>query len=124
MELNIIKRENIIIDNNLSKYYKFIINTRKILLVLANQQEFLDLHNVTKYFRRKFIKNIDLNNIKNKTVLDKDNNFIKKHYIPVVKGFKISYYGNLSLNIIELFKYFPFIFIFIYIYILYILTYV
>ena len=107
MEFKLIKREKIIIANNLSKYYKYILDTRKIVLVLANQQELLDLHNVTKYFRRKFIKNVDPNNIKNKTIKENDVYFIKKHYIPLVNGFKISYYGNYSLNIIELFKFFP-----------------
>ena len=68
MKFNLIKREKIIIENNLHKYYKYIFSRRKVVLVLSNQNEFLDLYNVTKYFRRKFINNFDPNYIEDKTV--------------------------------------------------------
>ena len=61
MRFNIIKKKNIIIDNSLLIDFNILNNLRKILLVLSNQQELLNLKNTQTYFLRKFVKDYDLN---------------------------------------------------------------
>lgn len=105
MRFNIINKKNIIIDNSLLINFNILNNLRKILLVLSNQQELLNLKNTQTYFLRKFVKDYDLDY--SETISKDDIKFIKERYIPMIAGLNISYMGNLSVNYFKILSYMP-----------------
>lgn len=79
------------------RLYRLLYEFRKLILVLANDYEFLDLHYTQKLFFRKIVKNYD--NVQNEN--DEDLNIVKKNIIPVLEGFTLNYVGNLSIAYIS-----------------------
>ena len=102
MKLTIIKYKNKIYKN-LYKYYVKLYLFNKIILVLENKYEFLDLYYTSKFFLRKKIKGYD------KEDITKDNlDFIKKKIIPVTYGFTTNYIGNITIGFYDTTSIFPY----------------
>ena len=99
MELKIIKNKKIKkLFDSYYKYYKYFDESRKLILVLENEYEFLDLWNTQKYFYRNFVENYDID----PKLSNEDINFVKKKIIPVTSGFELNYLGNKSISYITI----------------------
>lgn len=104
MKLNIIKNKSTgKLLNSDYKYHKYLDESRKLILVLENEYEFLDLWNTQKYFYRIPIKNYDID----PKLSNEDKELVKNTVIPVVSGFNLNYIGNFSISIISILDKFP-----------------
>ena len=97
MKLRIIKKNNKLLDS-VYKYHEYFQNSRKLILVLANEYEFLDLYNTIHYFYRNPIKNYDID----PEISNHDLKLVKYKIIPAIKGFELNYIGNTSISLISI----------------------
>ena len=104
MKLTLTKEKNKLLKS-IYKYYKEYYSFNKIILVLENEYEFLDLWQTQRFFLRKKIKGYDIDDIDD--IQKKDINFIKQKIIPVIYGYNYNYLGNKSIAFFEIFNKLP-----------------
>ena len=111
------KGNKIILTKSLTYFYSFIENKNKLILVLSNQSEFLNLKNSVLYFFNQKKLNENNKNLNDIFYNNNDNSFfesyslVKKNYIPMIKGFSLNllnHLENISPIFIKLIEHFPY----------------
>jgi len=102
MKLKIVKTKGKLLDSDY-KYHKYLDDSRKLILVLENKYEFLDLWNTQMFFYRTPVKTFDID----PKISYEDKNLVKNKVIPVVSGFNLNYIGNRSIGIISILSKLP-----------------
>jgi len=98
MKLTFTKIKNKLLKS-IYKYYKELYLFNKIILVLENKYELLDLWQTQRFFFRKKINIYDIYDIQQDEL-----EFVQTKIIPVIYGFNLNYLGNKSIAFFEIYK--------------------
>jgi predicted RNA methylase len=103
LSFNRIQKPNEILQSQ-TYLYRQIKDQRKLSIILANENELLDLQYTQKYFSRKKIEKFDIHNNEKD---DADIQIVLSKMIPMLDGFTLNYLGNYLIGLLPNIKYFP-----------------